>query len=183
MKQELNSYQLFLDGDPEGLCQIISTYKDGLILYMNSFLNDLPLAEELTEDVFVKLVLKKPKFSGQSSFKTWLYAIARNIAIDHLRWRKRQPTSLEEGLHTDEEASLEDSYIHQQKKLQLHQCMKQLKPEYRQVLWLAYFEDFSYQQIGKIMKKSTHSIETLAYRARLALKQILIKEGFSYEDQ
>lgn len=183
MEQELNSYQRFLNGDQEGLCQIISTYKDGLILYLNSFLNDLLLAEELAEDVFVKLVLKKPHFLGRSAFKTWLYAIARNIATDYLRKLKRQPLSLEEHLHVDEEASLEDSYIQLEKKLQLHQCMKQLKTEYRQVLWLAYFENFTYQQIGKIMKKSTHSIETLAYRARLALKQILIKEGFSYENQ
>lgn len=183
MEQELNSYQRFLDGDPEGLCQIIGTYKDGLILYLNSLLNDLSLAEELAEDVFVKLVLKKPRFLGRSAFKTWLYAIARNIAMDNLRQRNRQPVSLEEHRCTDEEASLEDSYIQQEDKIRLHQCIKQLKAEYRQVLWLAYFEDFSYQQIGKIMKKSTHSIETMAYRARLALKQILIKEGFSYEDQ
>lgn len=68
-------------------------------------------------------------------------------------------------------------------KQRLHDYIKRLKPEYAQVLWLAYFEGFSYQQIGRIMKKSTHSTETLAYRARLALKQILIKEGFEYEDQ
>lgn len=183
MKRELCSYQRFLDGDHEGLCEIIDTYKDGLILYLNSFLKDLPLAEELAEDVFVKLVLKKPHFSGRSAFKTWLYAIAGNIARDHLRLRKRQPLSLEEYHHDEEAVSLEETYIHQEEKMRLHQCMKQLKAEYRQVLWLAYFEDFSHRQISKIMKKSTHNIETLAYRARLALKQILIKEGFSYEDQ
>lgn len=183
MEQELNSYQRFLDGDPEGLCQIIGTYKDGLILYLNGFLNDLPLAEELAEDVFVKLVLKKPRFGGRSAFKTWLYTIARNVAMDHIRQRKRQPVSLEEYHRSDEEKSLEESYMQQEEKIRLHQCIKQLKTEYRQVLWLAYFEGFSYRQIGKVMKKSTHSIETLAYRARLALKQILIKEGFTYEDQ
>ena len=50
MEQELNSYQRFLNGDQEGLCQIISTYKDGLILYLNSFLNDLSLSEELDDN-------------------------------------------------------------------------------------------------------------------------------------
>jgi RNA polymerase sigma-70 factor (ECF subfamily) len=81
-----------------------------------------------------------------------------------------------------EEASLEQSYIRQENKIMLHRCMKRLKPEYQQVLWLAYFEGFSYQQIGRIMRKTTHSVETLAYRARLALKKILTEEGFEYEN-
>ena len=60
--------------------------------------------------------------------------------------------------------------------------MKKLKPEYRQVLWLIYFEDFSCAQAGKILKKSTHNTEMLVSRARRALKNQLIKEGFDYED-
>ena len=59
---------------------------------------------------------------------------------------------------------------------------EELKQEYRQVLWLAYFEGFSYKEIAHILRKTTHNIETMAYRARLALKQILIKEGFDYEN-
>lgn len=180
----LSSYQRFLEGDSEGLYEIICAYKDGLILYLNGLVNDITLAEELAEDVFVKLVLKKPHFSQASSFKTWLYAIGRNLALDHLRWRKRQPLSLEDELRPGGEVtSLEEHYIQQEERLQLHRCIKRLKAEYCQVLWLAYFEGFSYQQIGRIMKKTTHSIETLAYRARLALKDILIKEGYDYEDQ
>ena len=183
MEEGFATYQQFLEGDMDVLEHIIAQYKDGLILYLVRFVNDIYVAEELTEDVFVKLVLKKPRFSQRAAFKTWLYAIGRNVALDYLRWRKRQPLSLEEHDPGGEEASLEESYIQQEDRLRLHECIKQLKPEYAQVLWLAYFEGFSYQQIGRIMKKSTHSIETLAYRARLALKQILIKEGFEYEDQ
>ena len=182
MEEELVIYQRFLDGETELLEEIVGRYKDGLILYLIRFVEDVTVAEELAEDVFVKLVLKKPRFSHRSAFKTWLYAIGRNVALDHLRWRKRQPLSLEEHDPGGEEASLEESYIQQEDKLRLHDCIKRLKPEYAQVLWLAYFEGFSYQQIGKIMKKTTHGVETLAYRARLALKQILIKEGFDYEN-
>lgn len=184
MDRELECYQRFLAGDPEGLEDLVGCCRDGLTLYLNGFVGNLHTAEELTEEVFVKLVLKRPRFSRRSAFKTWLYAIGRNLAIDHLRRQTRQPLSLEEGSQIrEEEASLEHSYIRREDKLQLHRCMKQLKPEYRQVLWLAYFEAFSYQQIAHVMRKTTHGIETLAYRARLALKNILLKEGFEYEDQ
>ena len=181
MEQKPNSYQLFLDGDESALADIIHTYKDGLILYLSGIVGDIVTAEELTEEVFVKLVLKRPRFHNGSSFKTWLYTVARNTAIDHLRRNKRIHIPLEECPHLAGEEDLERSYIHQEEKLLMHRCMKQLKPEYRQVLWLSYFEGFSYQQIGRVMKKTTHGVETLAYRARVALKNLMIKEGYNYE--
>ena len=59
--------------------------------------------------------------------------------------------------------------------------MAGLKPEYRQVLWLVYFEGFSSREASSVMKKSVHGIETLLYRARRSLKSELEKEGFVYE--
>ena len=64
----------------------------------------------------------------------------------------------------------------------VHRVMKELKSEYRQVLWLIYFEGFSCAQVGRIMKKTTHNTEVLVSRARQALKNQLIKEGFEYEN-
>ena len=60
--------------------------------------------------------------------------------------------------------------------------MKGLKDEYRQILWLIYFEGFSNKEASAVMRKSTHSIETLVYRARRSLKSQLEKEGFEYEE-
>ena len=176
-----DSYQRFLAGDESGLAQIICAYKDGLILYLNSYVCDISLAEELTEETFVKLVLKRPRFSGDSAFKTWLYTIARHVAIDFLR-KKRQDVSTEECMElVDQQANLEREFLKQEQKIQLHDAMKQLKPEYRQVLWLYYFADFSHKDIAKILGKTTHNVEMLASRARQALKIILNKEGFIYE--
>lgn len=176
-----DSYRRFLAGDDSGLTEVIAAYKDGLVLYLTGFVGNIATAEELTEETFIKLVLKRPCFHQNSAFKTWLYSIARNTAIDYLRRNKRTDISLEEAPQIADEANLERSYIQQEEKILLHRCMKQLKPEYRQVLWLAYFEDFSYREIARVLRKTTHSVETLAYRARLALKNILIKEGFEYE--
>ena len=67
-------YRRFLDGDDEGLTLIIKDYKDGLILYINSFVDNIYIAEELMQEVFFRIAVKKPKFNGKSSFKTWLSA-------------------------------------------------------------------------------------------------------------
>ncbi|MBP9989027.1 MAG: sigma-70 family RNA polymerase sigma factor, partial [Ruminococcus sp.] len=109
MDNGASSYRRFLEGDSNGFVEIVRDYKDGLILYINSFVNNYYVAEELTEDVFVKLGIKKPRFSEKASFKTWLYTIGRNLAIDYLRKQsKRKTISLESGLDISDYQSLED---------------------------------------------------------------------------
>jgi len=77
MDESAEQYRRFLDGDNEALVTIMRDHKDGLIFFFNSFLKDMCLAEELAEETFVKLVIKRPRFSGKSRFKTWLYASGR----------------------------------------------------------------------------------------------------------
>ena len=183
MDHGADSYRRFLEGDDGGCVEIIRDYKDGLILYLNSFVSNLHTAEELAEDTFVKLVIRKPKYSGKSSFKTWLYAIGRNVAIDSMRRLGKTASVTEEELMRlgREEKSLEQSYIQEERKRMLHNALKKLKSEYRQVLWLVYFEGFRHKEAAAVMHRSVHSIETLTYRARQALKTKLIQEGFDDE--
>ena len=179
------SYRRFREnGDESGLVEIIRDYKDGLIFYINSIVGNIHTAEELAEDTFVLLGPKKPKDKGKGSFKTWLYTIGRNVAIDYLRRKTKQnEISIDDcaELAIDEQG-LEISYIKEERKIRVHQALKKLKAEYRQILWLIYFEDLSNKQAASIMKKSVHSIETLVYRARKSLKSQLEMEGFVYEE-
>ena len=183
MDQATLSYQRFLKGDESALVELIRDYRDGLMLYLNGIVSDLSVAEELTEDTFLKLVLKKPRFSARCSFKTWLYTIGRNLALDHLKRSRRSTVRLEDCPEiSDEECDLERQYIQQEDQIMLHHAMKKLKPEYRQVLWLVYFEGFRCAQVGKIMGKSEATTQTLVSRARKALKEKLLEEEFDYEN-
>ncbi len=176
------NYRRYLAGDDEAFIEIVKEYKDGLIIYLNNFTNNIHIAEELAEDTFVKLGIKKPRNTEKSSFKTWLYVIGRNIAIDYLRKKsKSKEIPINDNMIFEQE-SIEQSYIKEENKLLIHKVMRKLKLEYKQVLWLTYFEGFTNKEIAKIMKKNLHNIETLVYRARLSLKSELEKEGFSYED-
>ena len=179
-----DSYRRYREnGDESGLIEIIRDYKDGLILYLTSIVSDVHTAEDLTEDTFVLLGTKKPKDKGKSSFKTWLYTIGRNIAIDYLRRQKRQSVQPLDtaGDISDDEADIERSYLRLEQKITLHRALRKLKTEYRQVLWLEYFEQLSMKETAAIMKKSVHSTEMLASRARKALKAQLGKEGIEDE--
>ena len=183
MDNGASSYRRFLDGDKEGIVEIIRDYKDDLTLYLNTYTRNIGTAEELMEDVFVKLVTKKPRFNGKSSFKTWLYAIGKNIAVDHLRHvSKLSKTPIDELQLPDEKETAEHSYIKQENKLILHTAMQKLKPQYRQVLYLIFFQELDNEQAGQVMKKTKRQIENLVYHAKQSLKAELNKEGFVYED-
>ena len=185
MDNGASSYRRFReDGDESGLVEIIKDYKDGLILYLNSFVGNIHTAEELAEDTFVLLGTRKPKDKGKGSFKTWLYTIGRNVAIDYLRRSSKHANiSMDDcpELFSDEQ-NLEFAYIKEERKITVHRALAKLKSEYRQILWLIYFEDFSIKQAAAVMKKSAHNTETLVYRARRALKSQLELEGFVYEE-
>ena len=184
MDIDINSYERYLDGDDSAFADIVREYADGLMLYINSFTRNIHVAEELTEEVFFKLAVKKPHFRNQSSFKTWLYAIGRNTAFDYLRKESNYAvTNIEE--HKDmqeEEESVEQLYLKEEQKVRLLTCLNTLKPEYAQVLYLVFFEGFDNAQTSRIMKKSKRQTENLIYRAKAALKSKLEKEGFEYEN-
>ncbi len=184
MDNGASSYRRFLEGDDDGIVEIIKDHKDGLMLYLNSFVQNIHLAEDLTEDTFVKLIARRPRFSGKSTFKTWLYSIGRNVALDYLRKCAKLPTvSAEEAMALiADETDVARQYLRSERKLQVHKALKQLNDEYRQVLVLAYFENFQNDQVASIMGKSKKQIENLVYRAKLSLKSELEKEGFVYED-
>jgi RNA polymerase sigma-70 factor (ECF subfamily) len=74
------------------------------------------------------------------------------------------------------------NYIKTEQKLQLHDALKRMEPQYRQVLYLVYFEDLQNAQVAAVMGKSRKQIENLVYRAKRSLKSELEKEGFAYED-
>lgn len=184
MDNGASSYRRFLDGDDEGLAEIVGDYKDGMILYLSGYVNNICIAEELTEDTFFRLITKKPKFGGKSSFKSWLYAIGRNVAVDYIRRSSKHPNIPIESMenYLSDEQSLEQSYIKEERKIAVHKALRKLTPDYQHILWLVYFEGFSNREAAIALKKNDRQIKNLLYRAKQSLKAELDKEGFIYEE-
>ena len=106
MDNGASSYRRFLDGDDTALAEIVRDYRDGLILYLNGIVNNISVAEELMEETLFKLITKKPRFNAKHSFKTWLYTIGRNVAIDYLRHNSK----LSDSSFDDLENYIQDEY-------------------------------------------------------------------------
>ena len=180
MGEEL--YQQFLNGDKDAFEKLVFLYEDELSRFIYKKVLDYHETEHLTIDTFTQLALNKKPFLGKSSIKTYLFAIANNLTMRHLRKRGReQHLSFEEAasiIHDEGEtpySALEKS----ENKQYLQDAMRDLKEEYHAVLVLLYFEEMSYSQAGQAMNKSERQIKDLAYRAKGALKKKLENMGFT----
>ena len=183
MDVDAQNYQRFSDGDTAGLAALVDAYKQPLTLYLCTFAPDVFTAEDWMEDTFVKLAVKKPRFSGRSSFKTFLFAVARNVALDHLRRRKKTPVISLDDAETAlrEQQSVEQQYLRHEAKIRLHRAMETLPAQYRQVLYLRYFEDLPPREIAEALHKRPKQVESLLYHAKQTLKAKLEQEGISDE--
>ena len=177
------NYRRFLRGDDDAFIEIIRLYKDGLILYLESFTHNLDTAEDLMEDTFVKIITKKPDYRPNASFKTWLFAIAGNVARDWCRKQSKRKTISIDDVASDMRSSdtLEQQYLCEEQQIQLYRALRQIRADYAQVLYLVYIEEFKNHQVAAVMKKSNRQVENLLYRAKQALRSELKKDGFIYE--
>lgn len=184
MDNGAEAYRRFLTGDDYGLEQVIELYKDSLIFFLMQYTKNADIAEELTEDTFVTLAVKRPSFSENAKFRTWLFTIARNKALNYLKsalFRKSVPIDEAEEVYLPD--SPEQRLLEQERYRSLYSAMEKLPPNQREMICLVYFEEMSVSQAASIIHKTQRQGNSILFRARQNLKSILEKEGFEYENQ
>lgn len=178
MENAASSYLRFLEGDNDGFIELVRKYNYGLILFINTILNDIHMSEEAADDTFLKLYVKKPKYRSEYSFKTWLYAIGRNTAINYAKkFKKQQYVPIEEFCYYSDETDIESEYLKDEQNIILHNCIKALNADYSQILYLVYFEGMTVEETGKIVGKTSRQVTQILYRAKKALKEEMERRG------
>ncbi len=173
-----SSYRRFLDGDESAFGELLDMYSENLIFFINRYVHNVAVAQELSEDVFVELLIHKRRYNFKTSLKTYVFTIARNKAVDYVRKCSRHPECAYEYIENESDRlSIEDEFLKKEQERELHKALDNLKDDYKTVLHLIYFEDMSCEQAGKVMKKKRKQIENLIYRAKQALKKELTKEA------
>lgn len=184
MDNGAEAYRQFLAGDDYGLEQVIELYKDSLIFFLIQYVKRADIAEELTEDTFVTLVVKRPSFSESAKFRTWLFTIARNKALNHLKsaaFRRSVPIDEAEEVYLP--GSPEQRLLDQERYRSLYDAMSMLPENQREMISLVYFEEMSVTQAANVIHKTQRQGNSILFRARQNLKAILEKEGFEYENK
>lgn len=174
-------YNRYLQGSEDALEQLVQLYSDPLIRYIYCIVGSSAEAEDIMEDTIVTLITKRKRLNDGDSLKAYLYRIAHNRAISHLRKRKGD-VPLEDVENVLTGGDLEAVYFRRARNNTVYMCMQNLPDQYRQILQLTYFEGFSLQDVSNIIRKSMKQVYNLHTRAKQALKELLIKEGISHED-
>ena len=171
-------YRQYLSGDETGLNELMRKYGDPLILYINGYLHDIHEAEDLMIEVFSYLFTKKPHIRD-GGFRAYLYKAARHMALRH-KSRRRLLFSLDGLTDEPDGQTLVEEVVHTKERDQiLHFCMAELKPDYREALYLTYFEGMSYLQAAEVMRKSEKQITNMVYRGKERLRGLLEREGIT----
>lgn len=170
--------------DDQNLFVIItSRYKLKLFNYIKRSTNIRDEdAEDLLQDIFLKVYLNLNSFNRQMKFSSWIYAIARNMIISHYRKISVRPEghadTLDDQLANQLAASFDLAGKQDQKQIQkvVSQALYRLKSKYRDVIILKYIEEKSYQEISDIIRKPLGTVGSMLNRAKDELRKNLNPE-------
>ena len=179
-------YRRYLDGDEKAFEELVGLYERDLALFINGIVGDMHETKHLLIDTFAQLAVSGGRFEGRSALKTYLFAIGKHLALRHVKLRGREThLSYEDVLENvlGENETPETFLRREENKRRLQTAMSDLKPDYRMVLQLLYFEDMSCQEAGQVLGKTVKQICNLNYRAKVSLKKRLESGGFDYVGQ
>ena len=156
--------------------QILFCYEKAIFNYLYHLTSHKQIAEDLTQETFIKLYKNLEKIQPEQNFKAWVYKIATNSAKDFWRKQKAQKELFVEFPEDFETILPKDAYY----ELELNESSKEietallgLKPEYKTVLLLYYQKELSYAEIAENLNIPINTVKTYIYRAKKALKNNL----------
>lgn len=158
--------------DTEPLRQLYRNYQNEIYLYLYSLCHNRELAQDLTQETFLKAILSLP--NDHVNVRAWLYLVARNLYLNHFNREKRLvPLEEIESFSADNTAAWLDHLIRDEQKQLLYQALQHLPERQREILLLHYFSGLSLKEIAAILKQTPENIRIQAYRGKKELKQYM----------
>ncbi len=159
--------------------EIYEKYSGELYGYLLSLTRSRSEAEDLLSEVFVRVLMGMSSFRGESSLRTWLFAIARNVWLEQLR-RKRRAASLEERLYIYAQDSASGEAMANLAAGRIMECVNRLEEPARSVVLLR-SEGYRYEEIAERIGIRASSARVMEHRAKKKLRELLEKEGLMDE--
>lgn len=185
---DISDEELMLEsknGRDEAFSEIVNRYKDYSVRFCYRFLRDFELAEDISQEGFIRLYKYRFKYQITAKFVTLLSKILMNLCLDEFRKRKNyskvEIDALPEGiidklnadnpLSSEKNPDPEQEYYNKELGLKIKQILDTLSPRYRTVMILRQFHGYSYKEVAEIMGASLNEVKIWIHRARNQVKQ------------
>jgi len=177
-----NLIKKYLDGDENSFSKIVDIYLKQILNFSYKLVGNRKDAEDVTQEVFLKVWKNLNKFDLEKNFKTWIFAIARNTCIDFLRKKKEIPFSkfdneegdnvLEDSL-VDKELKPDEVFIVTENKEKIENALSKISFIQKEVIILRYMNELSFNEISEILNIHLNTIKSHHNRALIKMKSIL----------
>ncbi len=188
--RELSDGELIIDsirGREDGFEELVRRYQRPITGYVFRMLGDYESSLDVTQEVFIKVYNSLERYSAEYKFSTWLYRIARNAAIDHMRRNSINAQSLEtenaDGTYQlqieSPNPSPEQDRERSEWRTEIDEVVKRLPAVYKELILLRHSQDLSYDEIAEITGLPLGTVKNRLFRARDMMREIFIERGFS----
>lgn len=171
-------------GDQKAYAELMSRYKDSIYFMLLKMVNNRDDADDLTIEAFGKAFKNIKQYTPDYAFSTWLFKIATNNCIDFIRKKRKLTFSIDRGIETDDGGELnidirssqpdpEEHMMKKQKVLMMRDVVERLKPRYKKLVELRYFQEKSYEEIAEELNLPLGTVKAQLFRAREFLYQIM----------
>ena len=171
----------YLNGQDEILPYLINRHLKSVYRFVFGLVQDESVAEDLTQDVFIKVWRKLKSFNSKYSFKTWLFTIARNTTTDYLRKRKefvfsdfddKDDSNVILDTLADDALLADEVFAQAQDLDKLSKVLGEMPSLYKEVLILKYSNDLTLEEISTILKRPIETVKSQHRRGLLHLKEL-----------
>jgi RNA polymerase sigma-70 factor (ECF subfamily) len=190
--EDIDFVKLALSGSQDAYGDLLTRYQRPVLSLVRRMVADVALAEDLAQEVFLKAFRSLHTFDQSRKFSSWLFKIAHNTAIDHLRRRQLDTVPLETPnpdqldlvsvLPDSGSESPEEKAQRQDLAAAIEAAVASLRPEYREVVALRYQEGLPYDEIAEIADLPLGTVKTHLFRARKAMVAHLKARGWGTEN-
>ncbi|MCS7021359.1 MAG: sigma-70 family RNA polymerase sigma factor [Gemmataceae bacterium] len=176
------------DDDPTAFAELVQRFQHRLIAVLHHLVGDRDEAEDLAQEVFLRIYRHRKRYSPRARFATWLFTIANNLALNALRNRKRRPAQpleiTESGSlchepqqlppNANSSSCLPVKRLHQEElAVVIQRALETLNERQRLAIILNKYEDMNYADIAQVMGLTTKAVKSLLSRARARLREAL----------
>ena len=168
-------------GDERAFAVILRTYETPIFNYVYRIVGDRALAEDLTQEVFVRVFQALPRFSLRCKFTTWLFQVTKNRVMDELRARERRPqtvVAIEDAPHLE----LVDPPVERQETIDaVWRAVRDLNPDLKMALLLRDIAGLPYNEIADSLEITLATVKWRIFKAREEVQHALAREGITFE--